>query len=359
MRKTKARLKEGKIVKEQLFMLACHRFQGERSLFGAYHLLKGKRSAQTIQDGALFSALPLFGLLPQLSYNEAEQVVKALLENGKVRETDGAHQLTEKGETQLDAWLHAHSYVQNINNGLFQQADVLFWNRLALLVQSLNALATGTSFIPVVGDLDVQRFVKSTLPKPAERNRYRMKLYKECAAFLRKRDRLQAELFVLQLSRQKRIGETRQQLALRYRLSLMEVELRHKSNLHALMTETSENPCNYEVLSHLLPTIQSRTSTASARKTASLLPQVDSVQELAHIRGLKPATIEDHLVEIALFDRSFPIDRYVSEETQKNILRASREHRTLKLKTIRTALNNEVTYFDIRLTLARKGFIKC
>ncbi|WP_054637391.1 helix-turn-helix domain-containing protein [Thalassobacillus sp. C254] len=81
--------------------------------------------------------------------------------------------------------------------------------------------------------------------------------------------------------------------------------------------------------------------------------QKKSKEEISVIRGLRPSTIEDHIVEISSYDPSFLIDTYVSEQLQKQIVQASLRRQTKKLKIIKEEVGAGVTYFQIRLALAQ------
>ncbi|MEK1830637.1 helix-turn-helix domain-containing protein [Priestia megaterium] len=77
------------------------------------------------------------------------------------------------------------------------------------------------------------------------------------------------------------------------------------------------------------------------------------LEEIAYIRRLKESTIEDHIAELALFVPSFSIDAYVSPKQQEKIISAFEGLRTNKLKVIKEEVKDDVTYFQIRLVLAK------
>src|SRR5699024_9867308 len=93
--------------------------------------------------------------------------------------------------------------------------------------------------------------------------------------------------------------------------------------------------------------------TKSAQTTYNLFKRGYDIQQIAHIRQLKENTICDHFVEISLFDTSFPVEDYVDEEAQREIVRASQKLQTPKLKEIKQVVSEHITYFQIRLVLAQ------
>ena len=64
----------------QTMILFClQKINGERTIYSIYHLLKGKKSSQTIQDTHLFHLQPLFQTETNLSRNELEKIVAKFL----------------------------------------------------------------------------------------------------------------------------------------------------------------------------------------------------------------------------------------------------------------------------------------
>ena len=63
---------------QQILLTILSTFQNERTISAAYHLLKGKRSGQTIQDVGLFKLYQFFGLLPKLSRKKFEEQLDLL-----------------------------------------------------------------------------------------------------------------------------------------------------------------------------------------------------------------------------------------------------------------------------------------
>ena len=72
------------------------------------------------------------------------------------------------------------------------------------------------------------------------------------------------------------------------------------------------------------------------------------------IRRLKKSTIEDHLVELALHNKEFSIDPYISIEKQQQIQKAVKKLNSKQLKHIYHEVKN-ADYFEIRLVLAKYG----
>ncbi len=65
-------------MREDLIVTALALFRGKRSAMAAYHLLQGKRTIQTVQDGTFFNQLFLFGTLPHLTKEAFQHTLETL-----------------------------------------------------------------------------------------------------------------------------------------------------------------------------------------------------------------------------------------------------------------------------------------
>ena len=96
--------------------------------------------------------------------------------------------------------------------------------------------------------------------------------------------------------------------------------------------------------------------THSTQLTLQLINEGRSIIEIANTRRLKVNTIEDHLVEIVLSDRQFPIGDYVPNKMENKIWEAVNHLQTKQLKVIKQWLkDDEISFFQIRLVLAKVG----
>ena len=120
------------------------------------------------------------------------------------------------------------------------------------------------------------------------------------------------------------------------------------------MGQIEENKLQFPILVQFLDQSQKTNLTHSTEKTYSLLKQGYSVTDIMSIRRLKKSTIEDHLVELALHNKEFSIDPYVSMEKQQQIQRAAKKLNSKQLKQIYHEVKN-ADYFEIRLVLAKYG----
>ncbi|MFH0840791.1 MAG: RecQ family ATP-dependent DNA helicase [bacterium] len=79
-----------------------------------------------------------------------------------------------------------------------------------------------------------------------------------------------------------------------------------------------------------------------------------SIKEIADARELKTDTIIQHLCY--LLEKGLPvnIDKIVSNDKQKKILKIAKKQKDSKLKTLKEALGEKISYDDIKLTMAQE-----
>lgn len=337
---------------QQILLKILHTFQQERTVSAAFHLLKGKRSGQTIQDVGLYKLYQFFGILPKLSRQKFEQQIDLLFAKNYIDiDENGYYTLSETGRE-----LATESLKVTFDGWHYRGNEHLFFGRLSLVVQSLSHQANGQkAFIPIERNEQIQgwvrqflmanHFLQRTLQQPLydEMNRSLTKLPVE--------DRIK-ELLIYRLTGYNEPGFTWQQLAFGYHMQEMDAQLYYISGLHAWLNEI-EQQVNYPLLAQIASGIRVEALlTMSAHETAQLFKKGHSIEAISQIRRLKTNTIEDHLVEMAMNEPNFSIDEFVTIEDQQQILLIVEDYGTKRLKTLKELLPH-VSYFQLRLTLAK------
>jgi uncharacterized protein YpbB len=335
----------------RLYIHILKKMDGGRTLSGPVHILKGKRSATTIQDTALFGLEKWAALLKHIPYSQLRMEEEKLIKEELVRIIDKRAFLTEKGEEmfQQNARFLNDIAVNGMKWEWNGEADI-FWQRLTLLVQTLSWKKSGSaSFIPVNSEYQDKVFVKKLL-KSYGIDEISVRLYEFLLHALNDVPEEDADLFVNRLSGYRHTGKTIRQLKSRDEVMVF-TYLRFRSTLHYLMCQLEKED---SFLFLLLPKAAGFGSvTTSARTTGDFLNKGLSLTEIAAVRGLKTSTIEDHLVELAMYDNHFPYQNFIKASDIKKVDRIVEQTESKgKLKEIRIALNNELNYFEIRLALS-------
>jgi uncharacterized protein YpbB len=338
---------------QQILLQIFHKFGGERSVSAGFHLLKGKRSGQTIQDVGNFNLHSFFGLTPKLTKEKYMEHADQLIELGYATYRDEQYFiLTNTGLEVLEKSKSMH-----FNGWYYRGNEHIFFKRLSLVVQSLSYSVQETkSFAPIQKDEDIQLWVKNFLVK----NNYKSDTFYQAirVEISDSLNRLDIEdsslnLLLYRLSGFNTPGWTWQQLAREQNSSLLDVQLAYIEALHMWLDALYEEPKRY--LSQLAEGVRiEQLLTESSQKTANFFQQGFTLEQIATMRRLKESTIEDHFVEMAMTMPQFPLGQFVASQDVEVIVHAVKQENSKKLKVLREAVP-ELSYFQIRLILAAKG----
>ncbi|MFC4800633.1 helix-turn-helix domain-containing protein [Neobacillus sp. GCM10023253] len=339
---------------ESVILYCLKKINNERTIYSVYHILKGKKSSQTIQDIHLYSLKRLFGVLEPLTRDSFEAIIHCMRDNGWIIEQgEQKYLLSSSGEQRL----------KNIgipiflNGWRYHQMTTIFWERLSLLVQVVsNLINQEPSYIPIQKNKKVLIWVKAVLKEShLSRNEIGEKLYEELNECFEDGQEIDPSMIVFRLTGFRQIGLTAQQASKKMNVNVYEYHLTFTNTLHYLIEKIETRWVNFPILTHLLKGLEHGDElTITARKTWKLLSQGYSIEMIAKNRNLKTSTIEDHLVEFALQIDRFSIDAFVDRELQLEILQIANQAATKQLKLIREKVSR-ASYFQIRLVLAKYG----
>ncbi|MEN2766151.1 helix-turn-helix domain-containing protein [Ornithinibacillus sp. 16A2E] len=328
-----------------------------RSISGIYHLLSGKKSIQSVHDAKIFNLEGLYGIYPALTMIDFLDCVQQMVAGGLIKKgkTDNYYDITDRGEQYLKQ-SDVTSILCYFNGIKYYGRDVTFLERLFLIIQTLSNIQKGnTTFIPVIDRPSITNWTKKfyTTIKGNRRN-FTIKLYEELYELLNQLPEKEANIFVDRLSGYKYYGMSVEQLSEKHSLTKHDVILYLTGVTHHLIVKIEQNQERFTVLYSLLRDLeQTKFITNTAKQTYQLLCNHFTVSEIASMRNLKLNTIYDHIVEIVLYDKEFTIDTFVTKQEQAIILQAIHKYNTYKLKIIKDNTTSSISYFQIRLVLAR------
>ncbi|MEH7525566.1 helix-turn-helix domain-containing protein [Bacillus sp. JJ1503] len=342
-----------------LIVLYClYKIDGQRSIYSILHLLKGKKSAQTIQDAHFFQLTNLFNSFPFLERKDLDHIVSQIKNRGFIIQiSEQCYRLSIEGTRFLEETLTKQPIPSSLNGLKFHQVTELFWERLSLTIQVISYLKSReTKYLPIQRKKEVHFWVKNFLQQTSlNRDALCQKLYIELVNCLEKNKEIDPSVLIMRLTGYEIIGLTPLQAAERLKMELDVYYVQFRSLIHFMLETIQLKPENYPLLSRFISEESLLVSlTQTARRTYSLLKNGMGLNAIVQTRRLKRSTIEDHIVEIALNNKSFEITPFVSKEKQHLILEAVKTNSTKQLKQIRELVPN-ADYFEIRLTLARVG----
>lgn len=331
---------------------------GERSIYSVFHILKGKKSSQSIQDAHLFYLQPFFLSLPKLKRAYFNQKVKELEKLGYVIVDDsGKAIVTTAGTESVKKDFQGDSFPSNMNGLVYGDQTFLFWKRLSLLVQVLsNGKQQETLYFPVQRNKSIQDWVKSCLRANTNIEKMSSDLFKELYTLLTSLPQsLNPDVLVFRLTGYKDYGWTELQVAEKLNMHEEEFRFQFLDLIHRILSELERDPSTYPLLYSIsLKNDQLQNLTISTSKTYELYQKGHSIEEIARIRDLKINTIEDHVIELILTQEEFVIDPFMSQEEYENVLLIMNEAQTKRLKPIKEKIPH-LSYFQIRVAIAKAG----
>lgn len=334
--------------------------QAERTSSAIFHLLKGKKSIQTVQDIHIYQLETFYGIYKLLTKQTFDQKIEKLI-NNKLLQKDTRQEGVFIPTALASDWLNKNKDRLPFDyfNGLkYAEMAGVFFDRLMLLIQTVtNCQKQHYSFIPVVDQTNVANWVKMIYKKTkGSEQKLLSAIYYELHRLLQQFSDQEASMFVDGLTGYKYYGLSKEQLAAKYGIDKQDVKLLFAGMTQSIVSIVHKEKAVYPLLSFLVKDI-SRTTliTKSAHATFKLLREGYTVDQIVQMRQLKENTIYDHIVEIALYNTAFPIRNYVTEEKQREIINAINKTKSYKLKHIKQSVCEDISYFQIRLVLAREN----
>ncbi|WP_226666914.1 helix-turn-helix domain-containing protein [Metabacillus litoralis] len=343
-----------------IVLLYClKQFNGERSASAIYHLLKGKKSSQTIQDGKLFNISHMFSIFPKLSRVQTNSAWHDLLQKGYIEELpENQFLITEMGKIELETALEQRPFPKDLHGWNYGDIGRLFWRRLSLLVQVLSNMAYERKvYLPVTKNQDDLQWVKMFLKQiKMEKLELIKLLHIEIFEALKVHDDKKAVIFVRKLTSSQKIGLTFDQIAVKEEEDAHYIYLMFWSVIHSFIYFQQLNDNQFPLFNEIIKDkFQVDFLTSSSQKTKTYLLQGKSIQEISRVRRLKESTIEDHIIEITLHDKRFQPWDFLSESDYNIIKKTIIELKTHQLKKVREVLGKTYSYFQIRLVFALMG----
>lgn len=340
---------------EQILLTSIKRINKERSKSAIFHLLTGKKSIQTVQDAHAYRLTPFYGLLPKLEENTFYIFVEQLFQKGMISFLEGGKAyLTSKGKAYYQKL--SPKDINSFNGLLYHQIDDVFMKRLLLFIQVMtNGAKNHFNYIPIVEERVYTEWVREVYHREKNHIPYILRqLYTELEKICEKVSILEANIFVDRFSGYAFYGKSIDQLAAKYDQYPINIQLILKKTIHILLTNIKEHPKLYPILTGIVPNVTKQSIlTRSAKQTYNLFLQGMTSEEIAKKRGLRLNTVYDHLVEISLYDHSFPFDDFISRDILEEIYKVIESTNTFKLKRIKEKVNPSISYFQIRLALAK------
>jgi len=331
------------------------RIDGERTIYAGLHLLRGKRSGQTLQDVEYYGLKEFFGIVPKLTAERFDEAAKQLRDWGFISTMDDSFvKLTEQGRVEV-----SKLPFYRFNGWDYRGREMIFFGRLSLVVQTVsNFKEKERSFMPAQKDRDIQTFVKMLLHnQQISEPSFAKGISDELRLCITRSemDEKQKTIITHRLSGFGLTGWTWDQLADDLKLNSFDIRLLFIEGLHMMLAVIILSP-DLPFLRKIAENVKVSTYlTDSSVKTKQLFDRGFTLDEIVTARNLKQSTIEDHFVEMSINDTEFPLTQFVSAGDAEAVVGKVKEIGTRRLRLLKSEFET-LSYFQLRLILgARTG----
>lgn len=325
-----------------VILLAVKRLGGERSERSLFHVLNGKRSATTLQDAFFYDLEPIFGQFPFTKFGY-EQLLSTYEKRGWLNREQ--FKLTKAGELLASSTVVSDLFDQL--GGEHRDFNAMAWKRLSLFVQTFMSREHERTFYPVQADRSAERWVKQIIQTERDWRSLVQTFHQEIEDALEKVGDPYATAVVYRFTGAFETGFTYEQIA-----SLLDVDpptarLYFMAGWNGLLHELSSD-AKLRGFTHGL---SDERMTQSARESYELFSVGRTFSQVQAVRRLRTSTIEDHVVEMAMYLELFPLEQFVPLEQVERV-EQMHEEGSWALKPVFEQIE-ELSYFQIRLVFAR------
>lgn len=338
-----------------ILLTIINKLDGERTIYAGFHLLRGKRSGQTLQDVEYYGLKAFFGILPKLTIEYFDEAATLLRDSGFITTGDESFVTITTTGRQLVGNLPDYEF----NGWDYRGRELLFFARLSLAIQTVSNFKEGEhAFMPIQKDYESQSFVKKLYhQQPISDPAYAKYIAEELRLCIERSgmDDAQKVIVTHRLSGYRLTGWTWDQLADQLKLNPFSVRLLFIESLHRLLS-VIEQSTDLSFLRKIAENVKVTTYlTDSSSKTKLLFDRGLSIEDIAATRNLKLSTIEDHFVEMSINDPQFPLTQFVTEDDVEAVVAKVKEVETRRLRLLKEEFAR-LSYFQLRLILgARTG----
>ncbi|MFK4997729.1 hypothetical protein ACI2OX_10425 [Bacillus sp. N9] len=223
---------------------------------GANHLFRlsfaqWKKSSQTIQDAHLFELEHFFKTVSQMKRGQFDENVRELMNHAYVQ-LDKEMQtgtVTNAGKIEIDKYFSERSFPTYVNGWKYQDAAILLWKRMTLLVQVVSHLHyRNKRYQTIQRDPDVYAWVKQFLRTySSSRSKLVLSLYQELHTLFSNLFPENPLVIVVRLSGYGFIGMTSKQAAEHLQLEQSEYHYRFLNGLHFIIQQAVNHRTVYPI----------------------------------------------------------------------------------------------------------------
>lgn len=269
-----------------------------------YLLLTGKKTSSILVFGYFNQLLPFFGLFRNLRKEDYENALMSLKKTGLIEEKQGFLYSRSSLEAPLD--LTEYPFLKGYPYSVFDQE---LWGLFLFSLQVLSEKSfKNAQYLPLSQDFLTGVKIKVWLKKNHLQEEKILMVKEEIAQLNSQLPQKSANRLSQLWQGHEVLGQVPAQI---YPLDKMEGYLTYYHDLHSFIFFLKQG--NYPLLKDLLQEKEN-----SVSQTKKFLTKDSSLSQLQRKRPeLKPSTLRDHLLEIAILEEAqFPFENFIQKETK-------------------------------------------
>lgn len=298
-----------------LFLDAFSRREGQK-LKTLYHVFNGKRTVSVLYNALRSDAASHTALFPRLRLSQLEALLHQFCGEGWLEQEGDSYTPTSEGLEEVDRFFEHHARLDNPNQMRFALVVNKFAQRSLFLAQVLSEWTyKNTDYLPINTSQEDQRYLKAFLKENRlMKGEMAAAFGKEWLQIIQESRISNPDLFLEQMEGHGVIRKTTRQTALRYGLSEAEVHIIWQLGWLAIIEWLERGDERFPLLSRIFIDLSQAGGLASgsAGETFLLMEQGLSPDRIVSARKLKPSTIHDHILEMAMVYLQFPFERFLS-----------------------------------------------
>ncbi|MDU5333566.1 helix-turn-helix domain-containing protein [Enterococcus sp.] len=266
-----------------------------------YHLLVGKRTSSVLLHGFFYRNLIYLGSLPNLKEATFQREIQNLIAAEWITTNEGFGRMTQLGSEQLSEKNFDLVGLDNLRYGRMREDS---WQLILFAVQVLSYLSYGEKeYLPIEQRPFYLQQLKKWLAgsKPHLVERFQHELF----AIFQQLPAGESDFLANQFSGYGFQGKTAfQLLPMKYQEEPWN-QLYRQHAIDLFLAQVKEGE-----LARLISTLDQQNLNKSMLKTREFFLAGKSESEILRLRHLKQGTINDHFIEWALMEETFPFERF-------------------------------------------------
>lgn len=281
----------------------------------------GKRTPSNLFMAEKNHLQNLFNVGCPLSTVEWEDVLHRLIQQNYVTKKEGIYTGTSLGEIRKKEFTEETIIFKDISSLEFAQTRRVFWNWFVFVSQVLSEIAyENKQYIPYTSNKEEQLIVKRWLKNQQTSIKELRQLWADTfTAYLQDLPDKYRSLLIDQLVGYNKEGLTNRQLSEKYNLSTVELSLVMNHLMQLMIDRLYQTESPIGSLMREVHQLNNFGLSQSAAVTLKLIKESWTIKAISNKRRIKPNTVKEHILEIALVKGDMPASLFVPVDAYRDL----------------------------------------